>query len=224
VLEAIDAQTESQVEPVADSAQFAGALIAHRYGLPSHELPVPRADELLTDPGGGERPMRVVNPSAATARAVLWSLRQEPYGIDLAPESLMELRCGTDAHTLCLNQQFTSSGSARALLQRKSLLALVALQSREGAGYSVSYIVLVSPSRGQAVDLLAPRCTGDPAIAGSALVVGDKITFSLRSVRRPGARGVFLDGTIELGRVAIARASVSVERQPAPAPARAARA
>jgi hypothetical protein len=221
VLDLIDGHRNSEIEPVAAGARFAGALIAYRFGLSGHEQQVPRMNELLVDPEGGERAMGVHATSPGKTRAVLASLAHEPYGIDLATEGLTELRCGTDAHTVCVNRRFTAPGSAAALLERKWVLALAALQSHESEGHSVSFVVLASPSRRSTVDLLAPNCTGHAMLAGSANVAEDRIAFSLRAIRRPGARGVFLDGALDRGRLMLDRASVSVVRQPAPAPARA---
>jgi nucleotide-binding universal stress UspA family protein len=221
-LELIDEHKDSQADLIAAGAHFAGALITFRFGLSGHELHVPRTNELLLDPEGGERAMRIDTPSPGRTRSVLASLEHEPYGIDLATEGLTELRCGTDVHTVCVNRRFTAPGSAAALLERKWVLALAALQSRESEGHSVSFVVLASPSRRGKVDLLVPNCTGHAMLAGSAHVTGDRIAFSLRAIRRPGARGVFLDGTLGRGRLMLDRASVSVARQSAPLPARAA--
>lgn len=224
VLDRIDPHGASAVGLVAAAARFGAALITHRFGLSGHDLPVPSAEDLLAEPTGRVRPIEVVRHSTAEARAVLASLAHEPYGIDLAEESVTQLRCGTDRNTVCLNRQFVSRGSTGTLLERKALLALVALQAQEGDKHSVSYVILAAPSRTSgAIDLLAPRCSGEPALAGSARLIGDEIRFSLRSVDRPGARGFFLDGTIERGRPTITGATASVTRRPAPTPAHAVR-
>jgi hypothetical protein len=223
-LEVIDRQRASAVSPVADAARFSGALIAHRFGLPGHDVPIPTAQDLLAEPIGSERPIEVTTAPPAQARAVLASLAHEPYGIDLAADALLQFRCRTATHTVCLNRRFVAPGAAAALLEHKALLALTALQSQEGAGHSVSYIVLASPSRsGAGIDLLAPLCTGAPALAGSAQVVGEEIRFSLRSVDRPGVRALFLDGSVERGRMTITRAVVSKARRAAPPPGHAVR-
>jgi hypothetical protein len=218
-LEVIDRQRASAVGPVSDAARFSGAVIAYRFGLAGHDLPIPTAQDLLAEPIRGERAIEVTPASPPQARAVLASLAHEPYGIELATDTLLQFRCGTATHTVCLNCRFVAPGAAAALLERKALLALTALRSQEGEGHSVSYLILASPSRsGAGIDLLAPLCTGALALAGSAQLVGDEIHFSLRSVDRPGARPLFLAGSVERGRMTIARAAVSKARQSAPPP------
>jgi hypothetical protein len=219
-IDAIDASVTSSVRPVADAARFAASLIAYRYRLPGHDLPIPPPNELLAVPSRDARPMDVGAAPRSEARAALASLVHEPYGIELAPGSLTQLRCGTDLHVLCVNREFVVRGAASSLLERKALLALAALQSREGDGYSVSYILLSTPSPTRdTIGLLAPRCTGHPALAGSAELNGDRLRLTLRSVDRPGARPLAIDGTLELGRVTILEAVVAARRKRAPAPA-----
>jgi HEAT repeat protein len=221
-LEIIDQHSASSIDLIATTARFAGALIAHRFGLPGHDLPVPSDADLLSKSSRDEHSIQVAQPSAVERRAVLASIALEGYGIDVAPDSLIQLRCGTDVNVLCLNRRFAARGTAATLLERKALLALAVLQSRETADHSVSYIVLAAPSSaGEVIDLLAPRCTGDPALAGSARLAGDEIRFSLRSVAVPGARALFLDGSIERGRIMFAKATYAKARRSAPTPAHA---
>jgi hypothetical protein len=213
----IDAHVAAD-EPVAGAARYAAALIAHRFRLPTHDLPVPAATELPDVPSADRCPVDVDRTSEAEARAVLAALEDEPYGVELAPAPLTRLRCGTDTHVVCLNRELTALGAAATLLERKALLALVALRARERDGYSVSYVVLARPLAEGTVALLAPRCTGRPALAGSAAVSGERLHLTLRAIDRPGARPLAIDGTLELGVITITRAATGATRRPAPAP------
>jgi hypothetical protein len=216
----IEAFATADSSPVTAAARFAAALLAHRFGLAGHDLPVPAPQDLLPLPSRDTRPVEVAVASDTDTRAVLASLAHEGYGVELYGSSLTEFRCGTEVNTVCVNREFVEPGASRKLLKRKAVLALVALQSREGAGHSVSYIILSKPSSsGDEIDLLAPRCTGHPALAGYARVTGDEIRFSLRSVDRPGARAFALDGTIERGRIGTTLAVAATKRNPAPLPA-----
>jgi hypothetical protein len=215
----IDRHLSSAHTLIAKAARFSAALISHRFGLDGHDLPPIDPSEIIAEPTGDERPLEVAKASSEEVRAVLASMAREPYGIELATNSLTEFRCGTEAHTLCLNHRLVEKGSAAALLERKSLVALAALRSREGAGHSVSYIVLASPSgQNGVVNLYAPLCAGVPALVGSARPSRHDIHFSLRSINRPGARGIFLDGRVEHGEITMTRATVSRSRRPAPSP------
>jgi hypothetical protein len=219
-LRTIDLHITSSAAAIASAAQFAGALIAHRFRLPGHDLPVPSPEQLLAPPEPERRSIDMGLASPEDARAVLTSLAHEPYGIEYAEEKLTQLRCGTDLYTVCLNGQFVNADAAPDLLQRKAVLALVALESREGSGHSISHIVLSRPSAKTAmIELLAPRCTGHPDLAGSARVSASEIAFSLRSVDRPGARAASLDGRIERSQITMSKAIVATRRRPAPRPA-----
>ena len=205
--------------PAAAAARYALALIAYRFRLPAHDLPVPAAHELLDVVADKARPMEVGQASAADSRAVVESLDYEPYGIELTPGALTKVLCGTDEHVICVNRELAAPGAAASLLDRKALVALVALRSREGRGYSVSHLVLSTPSPAHdGLGLLAPRCSGRPMLAGSAQLSGDKLGFSLRSVDRPGARPFAVEGTLELGIVTISAGTIGAVRNPAPAP------
>jgi hypothetical protein len=218
-LKAIDRHLASPSNAVADAARFAGAMIAHRFGLPGHDLFAPSPDKFLTVPPGESLSIEVSRASVDEARLVLESLADEPYGIQLGGGPLTQLRCGTDVHTVCLNSRVVAPEPTRIVLQHKALLALVALQLREGDGHSVSYLILSSPSSVSDINLLAPRCTGRPALAGTAHVSNGEIRFSLRALNRPGARAVALDGTVAHGQVTMSQAIVAKHRISAPRPA-----
>jgi hypothetical protein len=220
-LDVIDQFLTTTSKSVGAAARFAGALIAHRFGLAGHDLPVPSARELLPEPSANARPIVVGPPAPEEARTILASLAREPYGVALHAASMLQFRCGTDVNTLCLNEEFIGTHSARLLLERKALLGLVALESRTPGEHTISYVLLSTPSPMRAtLDLLAPRCNGSAALGGSGTAVGEEIRFALRSIDRPGARAVTLDGTLRSGHVALRVALISTTRRPAPRPHR----
>ena len=94
------------------------------------------------------------------------------------------------------------------LTQRKAVLALGALQSPETGDYSVSYVFLSRPApTGGAIAIMAHRCSGAPALAGTAAVVAAQIEFELRSVRRPGASAISVKGAMQDGHVHVTEAA-----------------
>src|SRR5262249_10333701 len=82
------------------AASFAASLIAHRFGLPGHDLSVPAQQDLLPVPDTDAQPMQVGEASETDASSVLASLAHEPYGVELYGGSMTQLRCGTDVHTI----------------------------------------------------------------------------------------------------------------------------
>jgi hypothetical protein len=204
---------------IGGAAQFGAALIAYRFRLPGHDLPVPPRETLLDVATNAGRRVEVTVVDPAASQAVLESLRYQPFGISLRPGPLVRLHCRTDEHVVCLNEEFTPGGSVDSLAERKALLAVVAFRSREGEPYSVSYVALAAPApASRRVDILAPRPNGRPQLAGFATIDSDQLRFSLRSIDRPGVRAMAIDGVLQRGELTVTSAVVATIRRRAPRP------
>jgi hypothetical protein len=200
-----------------ESAAFAAALIAHRWGLEGHELPLPPEEHLLKIRAEKSEPVRVSPLTSEQAAKVIADLARQPYGIEYDPERLVRLECAWGRNVVCPNREFTSPGSVVRLAERKALAGVVALESPETGDYSVSYLLLVAP-KGRSARILAPRCSGREALAGTGEVVDDRLEFHLRAVERPGAFPIELDGEFT-GELRFRRAVISLDRVPSRTPA-----
>jgi hypothetical protein len=192
-------------------------LIAHRLGLPGHELPFPAAENILK-PAGQTRPIEFAAVDPVTARVVLDAMKQHPYGIAFDPAKLTLTRCAGEINVICPNREFLGTAAAR-LTERKAVLALGALQSPETGEYSVSYVVLSRPAGAGTVAIMIHRCSGKLALAGTARIVGARLEFELRSVRQPGAWAASVKGTMEDGRIQITEAVSSTVQEKRRVPA-----
>ena len=74
-------------------ADFAATLVAHRFGLPGHVVPLPSSKELLVVPSSVGRTFHVARADAAEAELGLRSLAREPVGVDLSERDAYLLRC-----------------------------------------------------------------------------------------------------------------------------------
>ena len=207
-LVAIDSLQLPPLHPDAGRAAYAASLIAHRLGLPGHELPFPPEENILKPPAAGQsRPVEFAPVDHSAAQLVLDGMNRYPYGIAFEPTKLTSARCAGEINVICPNREFLGATATR-LAERKAVLALVALQSPETAEYSISYVVLSRPSTGKVgtLTITVHRCSGKLALAGSARLAGTNIQFELRSVRQPGAWATSLTGSLEDGRVQMTEA------------------
>lgn len=196
---AIDAVRLAPRHPAARTAAYAAALIAHRFGLPGHELPLPAAGDLLPLPAGQTRPIEFGPAESTDPREVLESMKGQPYGIEFDAAALTWVRCAGEVNVICPNREFLGP-AVRELQKRPAIPALVALQSPETGEHSVSYVVFSRPAGVDEVALTVHRCTGKLALAGGARITGSRLHFELGSVRHPGAWAVLLRGSLEDGR------------------------
>ncbi|HEY7140103.1 MAG TPA: HEAT repeat domain-containing protein [Methylomirabilota bacterium] len=200
-------------------AAFAASLIAHRLRLPGHELPLPPGERLLKVPEERAHAIRVSPLPPELARKAILDLARQPYGVEYDENRLVRLECVRRVNVVCPNRQLTEAGQVARLRERKAVAAVVALQSPETGDYSVSYIVMVAPagSAGR-VQIIAPRCSGRPGLAGTGNVVDDRLAFELRTVERPGAFPMELSGELVTGEIRFRRAVVSPEQTPSRRP------
>lgn len=212
-LAAIEALEIREEDPRAEAARFAAALLAHRFRLPGHDLPFPDATMLLPTPEKGVREVRFSPVGPEEMPEILEGLRRQPYGIEYDTASFLRFDCGGETDVICLNRDFTSPEGIGSLLERKALAGVVVLKSPETGMYSVSYLLLTSPEeRVPGLRILAPRCSGKPALAGTARGGAERLDFSLRAVDRSGARPVEVEGSYVAGQIATVRAVAGIER------------
>ena len=211
-LVAIDALKLSPQHPASVRAAYSAALIAYRLRLPGHELPFPAEDDLLKLPATPARRVEFTPLEPAPARDVMDAMKRHPYGIAFDPAKLTRIQCAGETNIFCPNREFLGTGVGK-LRERKGLMGLGVLQSPETGDYSVSYVFFARPSGARAIDIMAHRCSGTLALAGSGAVVGAQLEFELRAVRRPGALAISVKGAIQDGRLQITEAAVSTTRE-----------
>lgn len=198
-LEAIE-RSNDQSKP----AQFAMTLIAHRLGVEGHELTVPDEKGLLKIPANSARPVEWQRADAGDVRVALRSLAQDPFGIAYAEAPAYQIRCGERQLMVLFNRELAAQNMIKRASDRKALAGVVALRNESNGLYSVSLLLLTSPSaKNEAVHLLLCHTNGDIGYAGLALVKDNSAEFSLWAVDRAGAFPIRFEGTFHDGRLEI---------------------
>ena len=210
--------------PARDVAEFATALIAHRLRLDGHDLTLPAEEHLLKIPGGTSHPMRASTLTPEQTAKVSADLARQPCGIDYDQEKLVRLECAGRVNVVCPNRDLSTPDAIASLVQHKALAGVVALESPETGDHSISYLLLIAPSKSSdVVNIIAPRCSGRPGLVGTGDIAGDQLEFRLRAVERPGAFPMELAGEFSAVGLRFSQVVISLEqvasRRPALRPA-----
>ena len=202
---------------VAEAARFGAALIAHRLGLPGHELAMPAQSKLLTPPAASPTTAIEFRPEGAERRrAILEDLRRYPLrGVEYDEESIARILCAGAEHALVLNREI--SGSTDRLFERKALAGVVAPRSLETDEYCIGQIVLTAPADA-AIDVQLATGSGALTLAGQGRPAGSAVEFTLNAVARPGALPLFVSGALDGAAVTIGEAVAGTVREPARLP------
>jgi hypothetical protein len=206
---------------VASEARFAASLIAHRLGLPGHNLSIPAPQNLVTLSAADTHPFRVIQASQDEIQIGLSSLADESFGINYLKDLVYQLECeARDNLLIFLNQELAAPNALNRLSERKALPAIIASKSEETGRYSTALLVLSSPGdepTGQ-LHVLVHRPDGQQVFAGTAQISGRRAVFSLRSVERPGVFAIKVEGILEAGQLtfqtALSAFRVHNRRQP----------
>lgn len=207
---------------VGRTAARAAGLLGHRFGLRGNALPEAEGlRELRVDPRRSQ-PIEVARAPGARVKAALAELSAALPGAKLVGTGALALRCaGRDLLLL-----FEAAAQAEApdhFGQRKALVGVIAEKATlEGSSWSVKYQLLTEPQKDGTIRLLAASMRGVPVYAGTARIKGGRATFAWRTLDRPGAVAVDIQGAFEEGRIAVKQARSSARRRPALVPARAA--
>ncbi len=203
----------------ASQAEFAAALISHRLGLAGNDLKIPNSSEYLQIPGKAARLMQVAKASDAEAGVCLQSLATQPFGIEYAENSLYQIQCGRNNWMLVFNREFTHQESVQTWQTHKAFPGVIATKNEETGSYSTAFLLLTSPAaQPNLLNILIHRATGEQIFSGTGQVEGSKTEFSIRSIPRPGAFPVNIEGTFEGGQVelktALSGTAVQERRRP----------
>jgi hypothetical protein len=203
-LEALQPRAEGFL---AEQVAFAASLLAHRLGLPGNDLPRPERSERVPRSPRGR--IELGAPSAEEAESFARTLQADPYGVEIAPGAQFQVRCSAGLWMLALTQPFAAADSLAALRERKTVAGLLASRNDEDGRYSVAYLLFSTPSaKGEGVDLLITRSTGEPAWAGTLESGPDGVLrFAIHTVGRIGIVAIELAGTWSgEGRIRLSRA------------------
>jgi hypothetical protein len=182
---------------VSSKANFAVALISYRFGLEGNELSIPTEEEYLKM-SGDTQPIKISKASREEINKCVDFISDRQFGIQLAQEPVYEVITGRDTHMVLLNKQYTDLENAKQLLQRKSMLGIIAYKSEEDKSYSVRYLVLTSPatqSNGN-IDVIITSPDGNIMFGGMLSIGDNNIKFSIRSTTQLGGFPLLIEGNL----------------------------
>jgi hypothetical protein len=178
-------------------ARFTAALIAHRFGVSGHDLPLLADEEFVTLP----RDDRSTSGSfqiadRSTAEKCLWQLKQSLVGVPLTEEPIYKLTCHRGGWMLLLNQQAYDIGLVTTIRQSPAVIAV--LSSIDNThGFTPEHYVLTAPAGNNGIATVhVPRAIGYPAWAGQAQV--DQNTAQVRLQTRVDSSSLPIDMTVVL--------------------------
>jgi hypothetical protein len=195
-------------------ARFSAALLAQKLGAKGHDLHPPRAGGFL-ELGAKARPVKWQRAAAAELKSCLSSMAGDPFGIAFAPAPAYQVRCGGQVLMVLFNRTLAAQDTLAQLCSRKTLAGVVAARNDADGRYSVSLLILTTPSRRPpGFRLLLCETNGTIVYAGLALAKDGAAEFSLRTVSRRGAVPIQISGTLEAAKLKIrsARSALSVYR------------
>ena len=199
------------------AARTAG-LLGYRFGQRGAELVPPEGGKLLR-----VVPRRAVSIDIAPARgaqatAAISELAATAPDLNLVAAGAKSMRCAGRRLLLLFDAAVRDEGIPR-FRARKAVAGVVAEHEElEGTGWEVKYRLLTEPQKDGSVRLLVATARGVPVCTGVARIKGEKATFVLRTVDRPGAVALDIQGTFEDGRVAFTQARSDQRRRPSPRP------
>jgi hypothetical protein len=190
---------------VIQAAEWARTLLAYRLGADGFELPAPRPTDFVELAPSGTRPVESRPVDAQTATKAVNDLSAEGFGIPLDPDSGIVVRCGDQDYLYLQNRQYSAPDAAKRLMQRKSMLGVVAVRyTDEIDAFSTMYLVLTHPSQvPNRAQILLTSSAGVPAFAGEAVLEQDQASFAVRTVESPGAIPAELQGVFDQGQLRV---------------------
>jgi hypothetical protein len=98
---------------------------------------------------------------------------------------------------------------------------VIATRSRETDRYSITYVLLTTPTmHGEKINVAIHRSTGTLIFRGTARARGDRIDYSIRAVAKPGARPVTVEASMRGGELVVKSALAGQLRQGGASPSR----
>lgn len=188
---------------VAEEAEWAVRLLAHRHGVAGHEVPMPREEEYLELGGRASRDLGIREATAGEKVALRKAIELEPLGLSVAWDHVYHLHCGPRTMLLVLNSQVIEGGTRRHEVRSCALAGIIGHWRHHDGAFAPRYFMLTceAPSA-DGLNVTLWNTNGRLVLAGFAgAVAGGDLGFAIRSVGRFGAQRVDVAGTLARGRI-----------------------
>ncbi|HEX4963951.1 MAG TPA: hypothetical protein VF173_24205 [Thermoanaerobaculia bacterium] len=192
----------------ARQARFAATLIAHRFDLPGHEVPMPAEGAFLPLPSQKISALRFTAADPAAARAAVADMGAHRAGVALSERSSLHLACGPLEWLLLLAEDAAHANGPARLAGHKAVAAVLASRGHESSRYKCALYVLTAPVRG-GLNVFVFAGSGRLAYAGTAAGAGGTLRFSARAVADGAVAPVAIKGAYDGSHVAVSRAEIA---------------
>lgn len=201
-------------------ADFAAALIAHRFGLP---------DDFLGDSADLERPsefrpecgipLRISSALHGEVETALVHLAREPFGVEYAESSTVHVRCQSDSWLFFTNRQLVAADAVELLRRRRTFGGIVATRINTEQDYFPALVLLTAPLTNERIGIRIYAPDGSLRYAGAGDLESSSIRFRIRAIPFPGSvpielSGVFIPPAIRID-TALAEGRTHGKRHPA---------
>lgn len=167
-------------------AEFAEAMIVHRFGLTDHEVELPAAESQPAPQAVGSLPFVSRKPGQERRRRTLEGVRQEFPWMEPDQHDVYEIQCGPRLMEVIINRDIMRSEGIRTATQRPALPAVVAHRNEETDDFYPALVALSDPKGQERVSLRLTRLEGETVYMGEGSVGAEGAEFNLRSAKTPG--------------------------------------
>lgn len=205
-LEALRQLTMPASPAESKAVRLAKALISFRHDLNQGDMPFVPGRTGMPVNISETLPVTVVRVKSRKVKTARDALEGGEYGISVHEKSGMEVKCGRARWVLLLNELVAGRGLAKAIVDRKMILGLLARYARENRTYSVQYILLSRPRADTSVELMGYRSDGTHCYSGTVAVRQKYLDFSVSDLDRPGTAPAIITGSIDSRKINLDKA------------------
>ena len=202
---------DDEDEAVRRQARFGLVLVAHREGIPGHEVPRPDPAAALKLPRQAAM-FRVERAGPDDLREVAELRPGERFGVEVAREEGLRIDCGPSRFLVAFDAELLEQGMSRRAAERPVLVGVVARQAPEDGSYSVWRTLLGGPAGDGSLYVAVHRTDGTLVHFGSARAEGEQAGFELRSTQVGGNVAIEVAGQVRGRDVAVTRARAATSR------------
>ena len=200
-LEALRQLTTPASSAESKAVRLAKALISFRHDLDQGDMPFVPGRTEMPDNISATLPVKVRRVKSRKVKTARDTLEGGEYGISVHEKSGIEVICGRARWVLLLNELVADRGLAKAIVDRKMILGLLARYARENRTYSVQYILLSRPRTDTSGELVGYRSDGTHCYSGTVSVRQKFLEFSISDLDRPGTAPAIIAGAIDSRRI-----------------------
>jgi hypothetical protein len=181
---------------IASYANFAASLISYRLGLDGNELPFPTEDKFLEVSPNASRQFPISRARENEAEFCLRCVAYKPFGIEFSEEHMYKIHMKRTPWMILFNSDFVGHpDSVQRMRSRKAIWGAIAKTNVESKLYHIAYLLLTSPSKeSNIVNILIHRTNGDLIFGGKMQLKCNRSKFIIRTLDRPGALPVHIEG------------------------------